>query len=101
MDQSGNVTAVSAGVANITASDGKNSKTCKVVVGAADGERSRYRKRVLLIIRARVIGYYFHFRRVGGRIIDGACAELEALYRAEVFTQKSFSQLKSNGRRTF
>ena len=33
VDQSGNVTAVSAGVANITASDGKNSKTCKVVVG--------------------------------------------------------------------
>ncbi|MDE5666878.1 MAG: Ig-like domain-containing protein, partial [Clostridia bacterium] len=33
VDQNGNVTAVAAGVANITASDGKNDKTCKVVVG--------------------------------------------------------------------
>lgn len=33
VDQSGNIAVVAAGVANITASDGTNVKTCKVVVG--------------------------------------------------------------------
>lgn len=42
VDQNGNVTAVAAGVANITASDGKNSKTCKTVVGDSARELGDY-----------------------------------------------------------
>ncbi len=42
VDENGNITVAAAGVANITATDGTHSKTCKVVVGDSGRELGEY-----------------------------------------------------------